>query len=88
MSRSEVTETLYDAYGQRFSVDEIYFESRTEHQHLLIFHNAKFGRVMTLDGVVQTTERDEFFYHARAAARARRCQARADHRRRRWWIAA
>ena len=63
MSRSEVTETLYDAYGQRFSVDEIYFESRTEHQHLLIFHNAKFGRVMTLDGVVQTTERDEFFYH-------------------------
>ncbi|MEE4302340.1 MAG: polyamine aminopropyltransferase [Pseudomonadales bacterium] len=63
MARSEVTETLYDAYGQRFSVDEVYFESRTEHQHLLIFHNAKFGRVMTLDGVVQTTERDEFFYH-------------------------
>ena len=63
MNRAEVTETLYDAYGQRFSVDEVYFESRTEHQHLLIFHNAKFGRVMTLDGVVQTTERDEFFYH-------------------------
>lgn len=63
MTRAEVTETLYDAYGQRFSVDEVYFESRTEHQHLLIFHNAKFGRVMTLDGVVQTTERDEFFYH-------------------------
>lgn len=63
MTRAEVAETLYDAYGQRFSVDEVYFESRTEHQHLLIFHNAKFGRVMTLDGVVQTTERDEFFYH-------------------------
>jgi spermidine synthase len=62
-ARTEVTETLYDAYGQRFTVDEVYFESRTEHQHLLIFHNAKFGRVMTLDGVVQTTERDEFFYH-------------------------
>lgn len=63
MPRSEVTETLYDSYGQRFTVDEVLFESRTEHQHLLIFHNAKFGRVMTLDGVVQTTERDEFFYH-------------------------
>lgn len=63
MKRTEITETLYDAYGQRFTVDEIYFESRTDHQHLLIFHNAKFGRVMTLDGVVQTTERDEFFYH-------------------------
>ena len=63
MARSEVTETLYDAYGQRFSVDEVYFEQGTGQQHLLIFHNAKFGRVMTLDGVVQTTERDEFFYH-------------------------
>lgn len=62
-SRTDVTETLYDAWGQRFTVDEVLFESRTEHQHLLIFHNARFGRVMTLDGVVQTTERDEFVYH-------------------------
>ncbi len=56
-------ETLYDAYGQSFSVDELLFEAHTEHQDLKIFHNAKFGRVMTLDGVVQTTERDEFIYH-------------------------
>jgi hypothetical protein len=27
------------------------------------FENAAFGRVMALDGVVQTTERDEFIYH-------------------------
>ena len=57
------TETLYDAYGQSFNIDRIFFESKTEHQHLLIFHNAKFGRVMALDGVVQTTEKDEFIYH-------------------------
>ena len=57
------SETLYDAYGQSFSVDKIYFESKTEHQHLMIFHNAMFGRVMVLDGVVQTTEKDEFIYH-------------------------
>lgn len=63
MARREFTETLYDAYGQHFSIDEVCFESRTDHQHLLIFHNAKFGRVMALDGVVQTTERDEFYYH-------------------------
>ena len=56
-------ETLYDAYGQSFSVDELLFAAHTEHQDLKIFHNAKFGRVMTLDGVVQTTERDEFIYH-------------------------
>ena len=56
-------ETLYDAYAQEFSVDKLYFESKTEHQHLIIFHNALFGRVMVLDGIVQTTEKDEFIYH-------------------------
>ena len=59
----EFSETLYDAWGQRFTVDHVYFEHRTEHQHLVIFHNALFGRVMALDGAVQTTERDEFIYH-------------------------
>lgn len=57
------TETLYDAYGQEFSVDKVYFENKTDHQHLIIFENAKFGRVMALDGIIQTTEADEFIYH-------------------------
>ena len=56
-------ETLYDAYGQGFSVGKVYFESETDHQHLMIFENDKFGRVMVLDGIVQTTEKDEFIYH-------------------------
>ena len=56
-------ETLYDAYGQRFSVDQMLFEHHTEHQHLVIFKNAKFGRIMALDGIIQTTEADEFIYH-------------------------
>ncbi|MDH5712131.1 MAG: polyamine aminopropyltransferase [Gammaproteobacteria bacterium] len=56
-------ETLYDAYGQEFAVDKVFFENKTEHQHLVIFENAKFGRVMALDGVIQTTEADEFIYH-------------------------
>ena len=56
-------ETLYDSYGQVFSVDKVYFENKTDHQHLIIFENAKFGRVMALDGIVQTTQADEFIYH-------------------------
>ncbi|WP_306250521.1 polyamine aminopropyltransferase [Parvularcula sp. IMCC14364] len=56
-------ETLYDAVSQQFRIDKLYFESKTDHQHLMIFHNAQLGRVMTLDGVVQTTEADEFIYH-------------------------
>ena len=59
----EFQETLYDAISQNFRIDKLYFESKTEHQHLMIFHNARLGRVMTLDGVVQTTEADEFVYH-------------------------
>ena len=57
------SETLYDAYGQEFRIDEMLFEVKTDHQHLIIFHNATFGRVLVLDGVVQTTEKDEFIYH-------------------------
>jgi spermidine synthase len=57
------SETLYDAFGQTFRIDKVYFENKTAHQHLMIFHNAALGRVMVLDGVVQTTEKDEFVYH-------------------------
>jgi len=60
---NQFEETLYDAYRQVFSIEEIYYESKSEHQHIIIFHNSKFGRVMALDGVIQTTERDEFIYH-------------------------
>ena len=56
-------ETLYAGWGQQFVMDEILFEAQTEHQHLVIFNNAQWGRVMALDGVIQTTEKDEFVYH-------------------------
>jgi spermidine synthase len=59
----EFQETLYDAISQNFRIDKVYFEQKTGHQSLMIFHNAMLGRVMTLDGVVQTTELDEFIYH-------------------------
>ena len=57
------TETLYDSYGQQFKIDKVYFKQTTDHQDLIIFHNAMYGRVMALDGVVQTAEKDEFIYH-------------------------
>lgn len=59
----EFQETLYDAVAQTCRIDKLYFEQKTGHQHLMIFHNAFLGRVMTLDGIVQTTEKDEFIYH-------------------------
>jgi len=57
------TETLHDGWGQTLRVDEVLFELDSGHQHLLIFRNAMFGTVLALDGVVQTTEKDEFIYH-------------------------
>ena len=59
----EFRETLYREYGQRFAAEEILLEQGTGQQHLVIFRNALLGKVMMLDGVVQTTERDEFVYH-------------------------
>ena len=56
-------ETLHAGFGQYFSVDNVLYRENTEHQDLVIFENAALGRVMALDGVVQTTERDEFIYH-------------------------
>ncbi|WOC78217.1 polyamine aminopropyltransferase [Stutzerimonas frequens] len=60
---SDFQETLYEGYGQRFQIDKLLHEVRTEHQHLVIFENPRMGRVMALDGVIQTTEADEFIYH-------------------------
>ncbi len=61
--KNQFEETLYDAHAQTLNIEEVYFEDKSEHQHIIIFHNSKFGRVMALDGVVQTTEKDEFIYH-------------------------
>lgn len=60
---ADYRETLYEGYGQQLRIDELLHEGHTDQQHLVIFRNARFGRVMALDGVVQTTEADEFIYH-------------------------
>src|SRR3546814_2182167 len=60
--RSTRTDTLFP-YTTLFRSDQVIYDSKTEHQRLELFENGSFGRVLTLDGVVQTTERDEFIYH-------------------------
>jgi spermidine synthase len=56
-------ETLYPYHRQALRVDRRIYDSRTGHQRLQVFENERFGRVLTLDGVVQTTEGDEWIYH-------------------------
>jgi spermidine synthase len=59
----EYRDNVCDGWEQLFSVDEPLYEERTAHQHLVIFNNRSLGRVLALDGVVQTTQADEFIYH-------------------------
>ncbi len=55
-------ETLYPAWGQRFRVVRELARVRSGFQDIAIFESETHGRVMTLDGVVQITEGDEFVY--------------------------
>ncbi|WP_306004927.1 polyamine aminopropyltransferase [Aquicoccus porphyridii] len=57
------TETLHADYAQSLRIDRLLYDSETEHQRLRVFENPTFGRVLTLDGVVQTTEGDNAIYH-------------------------
>lgn len=56
-------EALHDGLRIKIRIDELLFDSKTEHQRLQLFESKAFGRVLTLDSVVQTTESDEFIYH-------------------------
>ncbi len=56
-------EVLHDDLRIKFRIDRLLFDSETEHQRLKLFESKSFGRVLTLDSVVQTTTSDEFIYH-------------------------
>lgn len=46
-----------------YEVSEILYHKKSKFQDIMVFENPFFGKVLVLDGVVQITERDEFFYH-------------------------
>jgi spermidine synthase len=59
-----IAETLFDELGFRmtFQVDKVLYEEETEHQHLVLFEQPFFGKMLMLDGATQITKRDEFIY--------------------------
>jgi spermidine synthase len=59
-----IAETLFDDLGFRmtFEVDKVLYELQTEHQHLVLFEQAFFGKMLMLDGATQISKRDEFIY--------------------------
>src|SRR6201985_106754 len=57
-----INETLYPDWGQRFLLTRELARVKSKFQDIVIFESSSHGGVMTLDGVVQITERDEFVY--------------------------
>lgn len=64
MSENRFVEELHGGKAfQGFRVERELFRAKTPYQAIEIVETEAFGRVLILDGVVQTTERDEFVYH-------------------------
>ncbi len=62
-AKTEAREYQTGASGIFFTVKEVLYEGRSKFQRIEIIRNKDYGRVLLLDGLVQTTERDEFYYH-------------------------
>jgi spermidine synthase len=56
-------ETLHEDFAQALREATLLYDNETDVQRLRVFRNPTFGRILTLDGVVQVTEADEFIYH-------------------------
>jgi spermidine synthase len=56
-------ERLHANWRQAIRVKELLYREQTGLQDLVVFESFDWGRVLALDGVVQTTTGDEFCYH-------------------------
>jgi spermidine synthase len=56
-------ETLAPGAFLTLEAKRMLYAGRSEFQEIQVFETAALGRVLALDGIVQTTERDEFVYH-------------------------
>ena len=64
MANHQFIEALHgEAAFQGFDVTKRLFRQRSRYQEIEILETSAYGRVLILDDIVQTTERDEFMYH-------------------------
>lgn len=61
--KHDMIEKLHRDYHQHFKVDKTYHHAMGKYQHIHIFDNPTFGRVLALDHIIQTTQLDEANYH-------------------------
>ncbi len=58
-----VIERLNEDYGYYLRAGEVMMRGRTNFQEVEVFDTPMFGRMLRLDRVFMTSEKDEFFYH-------------------------
>jgi spermidine synthase len=77
-NRREAREYQTDSSGIFFKVRKVLCEKKSAFQRIEIIENDFYGRVLFLDGLVQTTERDESFYHEMLVHPALACHHRPE----------
>ncbi|NIO49522.1 MAG: polyamine aminopropyltransferase [Candidatus Aminicenantes bacterium] len=60
---SEEKEYHSPSSGIFLKLKRLLYRDKSEYQKIEVIENEYFGRVLLLDDLVQTSERDEFFYH-------------------------
>ncbi len=63
MTMTAWTEEAWTDVTTRYRVEAVLFESESEFQTIQVLKTHHYGRMLLLDGMVQTTEADEFIYH-------------------------
>lgn len=76
--RKEAREYQTPSSGLFFKAKKVLFEKKSAFQKIEIIENDFYGRVLFLDGLVQTTEKDEFFYHEMLVHPALACLSRPE----------
>ena len=62
-SSAYLVEQVNPNYGFYLRAEPPLFSGRTDFQDIEVIDTPMFGRVLRLDNVLQTSDRDEFFYH-------------------------
>ncbi len=58
-----VTEVQTPALRFSMAVNEILYQGRSDYQDIIVADTKQFGRVLSLDGVFQTSDAEEWVYH-------------------------
>ena len=57
------TELVDEKFGITIKVDNVLFSGHSKYQKVDVLESQSHGCILTLDGLMMTTEQDEFYYH-------------------------